>query len=218
MHIEIQYEFLARAMLGLGASHLSLMTSADHFKPALNHRVASISALNDHLSKPHLAKADADAALGALLALTFQSAYMPDGMVDFLTMVRGCKSTNCTLTWGQYLAYLHISAGVLVASHQTFNFGKSVFKPGAADAFVETARQIIKGDGDSDGDDPGNCMYNAFAEDFCPSLERLKPLCHSAAELTYLAIMTRIATLAVTDPVTSEATPFLWHCVNTYVF
>lgn len=86
-----QYEFLARAMLGLGASHLSLMTSANYSKPALNHRVASISTLNEHLSKAHLAEADADAALGALLALTFQSAYMPDGMVDFLTMVRGCK-------------------------------------------------------------------------------------------------------------------------------
>lgn len=67
------------------------MTATNHSNPALNHRVASISALNEQLSKTHLSKADADATLGALLALTFQSAYMADGMVEFLTMIRGCK-------------------------------------------------------------------------------------------------------------------------------
>ena len=86
-----QYDFLAHAILGLGASHLSAMTSTNHFNFALNHRIASISALNEQLSRTHISRADADATLGALLALTFQSAYMADGMVEFLTMIRGCK-------------------------------------------------------------------------------------------------------------------------------
>lgn len=85
-----QYDFLAHAMLGLGASHLTLMTSANYSNPALNHRVVAISSLNGQLAKAHLEKAEADATMGALLALTFQSAYMADGMVEFLTMIRGC--------------------------------------------------------------------------------------------------------------------------------
>ncbi len=86
-----QYEFLADALLGLGASHLGVVTSANYSNSALSHRIASISGLNQQLLKAHLARADSDATLGALLALTFQSAYMADGMVEFLTMVRGCK-------------------------------------------------------------------------------------------------------------------------------
>lgn len=46
--------------------------------------------LNEHMARPDLNLADAEAAFAAMLSLTFQSAYMPDGMIDFLTMVRGC--------------------------------------------------------------------------------------------------------------------------------
>ena len=79
------------AMLGLGASHISILSTADYGKAALKHRVAAIKALNEHLSKPDLSMHEAEAAFGAIIALTFQSAYMPEGLMDFLTMVRGCK-------------------------------------------------------------------------------------------------------------------------------
>lgn len=81
-------------MLGLGASHLGLLSGVDYARAAMKHRVLAIQTLNQHLSKPKLSMADADAAFAAMLTLTFQSAYLPDGMVDFFTMVRGCESTS----------------------------------------------------------------------------------------------------------------------------
>lgn len=87
----MKYEFLLHAMLGLGASHLGLLTPNDYKKVALKHRVTAIRELNSHLSKPNITKAGGEAAFAAMLVLTFQSSYMADGMVDFLTMVRGCK-------------------------------------------------------------------------------------------------------------------------------
>jgi hypothetical protein len=86
-----KHDFLLHSMLGLGASHLSLLTPSGYEKAALKHRVLAISALNKHLAKPGLTNRDAEAAFGAMLNLTFQSAYMNDGLIDFLTMVRGCK-------------------------------------------------------------------------------------------------------------------------------
>lgn len=89
----LQYDFLLHAFLAIGASHLNLLSSADYEKAALKHRVLAIKSLNEHLSKSEMSIPDAEAAFGATLALTFQSAYMPDGLPDFLTMVRGCTSS-----------------------------------------------------------------------------------------------------------------------------
>lgn len=86
-----KYDFLLHSMLGLGASHLSLITPNGYEKAALKHRVLAISALNKHLARPGLTNQDTEAAFGAMLNLTFQSAYMNDGLIDFLTMIRGCK-------------------------------------------------------------------------------------------------------------------------------
>lgn len=78
-------------MLALGASHLGLLSNVDYQNVALKHRVRAIEELNQHLSNPNLSMPAGDAAFGAIMALTFQSAYMPDGMTDFLTMIRGCE-------------------------------------------------------------------------------------------------------------------------------
>lgn len=78
-------------MLGLGASHLGVLGVEDHGQDALNHRVRAISSLNQHIAGRTFSLADCDAAFGAMLSLTYQSAYMPDGMVDFFSMIRGCK-------------------------------------------------------------------------------------------------------------------------------
>jgi hypothetical protein len=77
-------------MLGLGASHLSTISPSSYADAALKHRITAMKELNEHMARPDLNLADAEAAFAAMLSLTFQSAYMPDGMIDFLTMVRGC--------------------------------------------------------------------------------------------------------------------------------
>jgi hypothetical protein len=78
-------------MLGLGASHLSLLAPGDFKHSALQHRVTAIERLNKFLSKPKLSIPDTEAAFAAILTLTFQAAHMPDGLADFLTMTRGCR-------------------------------------------------------------------------------------------------------------------------------
>ncbi|KAF4461811.1 Sterol uptake control 2 [Fusarium albosuccineum] len=77
-------------MLGLAASHLSMSNITDYSSDALSHRVRAIKLLNTALSKPCSSKAEADARFATIMALTFQSSYMPEGMVEFLVMLRGC--------------------------------------------------------------------------------------------------------------------------------
>lgn len=81
-------------MLGLGASHLSLISPRGFGQAALKHRVMAIKSLNQLLAQPQLSDAAGEAAFGASMSLLFQSAYMPDGMVDFFTMIRGCMSVE----------------------------------------------------------------------------------------------------------------------------
>lgn len=96
-NVSPQYEFLVHAMLGLGASHLSLLTPAGYVKDALRHRVAAIKLLNEFLARGPHTTANVDAAFAAILSLTYQAAHMPDGLYDFLTMTRGCKCLVLTV-------------------------------------------------------------------------------------------------------------------------
>ena len=84
-------EYLMHAVLGLAASHLQLITGQDLRWVAMHHRVLAIQGSNAAISKKGRSGADGDALLGACYALTFQSAYMSDGIVDFFYMVRGCS-------------------------------------------------------------------------------------------------------------------------------
>lgn len=79
-------------MLGLGAQHLTLCSKVDYTKQALSHRIKAIKSLNQQLSRLSPSKEEGDAAFGAFMSLCFQSAYMADGMFDFISMIRGCKS------------------------------------------------------------------------------------------------------------------------------
>ncbi|KAM5343975.1 hypothetical protein ACJ41O_012512 [Fusarium nematophilum] len=84
------FEFLIHAMLGLAASHLSLCDTMDYSSQALSHRVQAIRLLNQALSKPCPSKAEAEARFAATMALAFQASHMPNGMLEFLVMLRGC--------------------------------------------------------------------------------------------------------------------------------
>jgi hypothetical protein len=81
-----------RSMLALGASHLTITTTsaAEMESRALNHRIQAISLLNKALSRPATSKAEADARFATFMNLTFQSSCMKEGLIDFLTMLRGC--------------------------------------------------------------------------------------------------------------------------------
>lgn len=79
------------AILALGASHLSRVNPGqDYTTQAIVHRGQAIEGLNNALNKTNRTYGESDAMLAACYALTFQASYMSDGMVDFITMVRGC--------------------------------------------------------------------------------------------------------------------------------
>ena len=84
-----EYEFLAHAVLALAAQHLTLFAGQDHSLQALDLRVAAMAGLNTALSQPCRTPADADARYAAAVALTYQSAYMRDAMMDFVVLLRG---------------------------------------------------------------------------------------------------------------------------------
>src|SRR4051794_9690477 len=79
------------AILGMAASHLQLSTGQNLHGTAMHHRILAIKGSNEAISRTPRKGADGDALLGACYALTFQSAYMPEGLPDFFQMVRGCS-------------------------------------------------------------------------------------------------------------------------------
>ncbi|CAI6087828.1 unnamed protein product [Clonostachys chloroleuca] len=87
-----EYDFLAHAVLGLGAAHITQSTPGlDYTTEALQHRVTTMQRVNERLSLPSLSPQEADALLAAVLCLVSQSSLLPDldGMADYLTMSRG---------------------------------------------------------------------------------------------------------------------------------
>ncbi|KAI9900690.1 hypothetical protein N3K66_004952 [Trichothecium roseum] len=170
---DLQYDFLAHAMLGLGASHLDLLTDAGYAKAALQHRVAALGALNRRVREGGLSAADADAAFAAMLSLTYQAAYMSDGMMDFFTMIRG------------------------FSSHLIPDFETSRFKSIGMVPYLEHVRQMMA----ANAQNPD--LDEAIARGFLRSLKGLAPLCVTETETRYVAIMQRVATLSLTDPTES---------------
>ncbi|KAL7907366.1 hypothetical protein GGI35DRAFT_87531 [Trichoderma velutinum] len=102
-----QYDYLAHAVLGLGASHLSQHGNVDYTSQALQHRVTAMKLVNEQLDHPPTKPADQDALLAAVICLVTQSSLMPDSMIDYITTTRG---------------------GNLVASTIITDYEKSIFK------------------------------------------------------------------------------------------
>ncbi|KAF2635847.1 hypothetical protein P280DRAFT_460948 [Massarina eburnea CBS 473.64] len=85
------YKYLIHSILALSASHLDAVTNAGVAEEAISHRILAVKALNDALSVPPKTRCERDARMAAALALAFQSSHLQDGLLEFLTMVRGCN-------------------------------------------------------------------------------------------------------------------------------
>lgn len=88
-----QCPHLMHSILCLGASHLSRITpnGAIYTPLAIAHRGRALKSLGEALAKSdQCTRAELDLMLATTYALTFQSNYMEDGLVDFVVMVRGC--------------------------------------------------------------------------------------------------------------------------------
>ncbi|KAL0941737.1 C6 zinc finger domain-containing protein [Colletotrichum truncatum] len=176
------YDFLLHAMLGLGASHLELCsatTGAASSSQALGHRVKAIQALNARLSSPGLSKVDGDAAFAAMMALTFQASYMPEGMYDFISMVRGCH---------------------VVAMKAMPSFEDSAFRTFSREEHVYNFKQQLSTNGSSEGlgSVQGDARLGVLVG-FIENLAALAPLCGSVLEVEYLAEIRRVIQLTLAE-------------------
>lgn len=160
-----------RAMLALGASHLSITTESDLNSQALAHRVEAVNLLNKALARPAVSKEEADARFAAFMILTFQSSCMADGIFDFLTMLRGCmfQGKHVRLTDSAFSAFVGEN-NHLATMEERFT-----------DAQLETLDTKTLGE--------------AVA-----SLAALLPLCETEVELRYHKLLTNIVTFAYTSP------------------
>lgn len=167
-----EYEFLANAILGLSAQHLTLFHGADYSIQALGLRIAAINGLNEALSQPCLTTIDADARYAGIIALTYQSAYMPDAMMEFITMLRG---------------WMFIQTKVVP------DLEMSMFRNFTREAFVGSMKQHIA---------RHLTNKNAILlDDYLASLKVVRVLCQGTAEIKYLSALERLGRLAKQSPI-----------------
>ncbi|KAH8679342.1 hypothetical protein BGZ61DRAFT_457065 [Ilyonectria robusta] len=158
------FDFLIHAMLGLAASHLSLGTNADYTSQALTHRVYAIGSLNQALNTPCATKAEGDARFATMMALTFQASYMPEGMQEFLSMIRGC---------------------IVVSDTAMPYFTESVFHTFSPERHEQSVHELNQ--------EPSHHGQNAdIFKDALISSRALGPLCRGVLEVRYLGIIERI--------------------------
>ncbi|KAJ9151319.1 Sterol uptake control protein 2 [Pleurostoma richardsiae] len=175
------YDYLVHAMLGLAASHLSLgatTSSRTSFTAqAFEHRVTAINLLNQALSEPCASKAEGDARFAAIMSLTFQSSYMPEGMLDFLSMIRGCT----------------------VVSHSAMPaFEDSMFRSFSLEGHIESLRSLNQGREDSPEDE-------GLVDAFLSSIRAVGALCRSTMEVRFLAAFEAVVKTAKISAVDSFA-------------
>ncbi|EXM15525.1 Zn(2)-C6 fungal-type DNA-binding domain [Fusarium oxysporum f. sp. vasinfectum] len=166
-----KYEFLASSILALAAQHLTVSNKADYSVQALNLRISAIRGLNDALSQPCHTAADSDARYAAIIGLTFQSTYMPDGLMEFIAMMRGWMLISTTL----------------VTDH-----GTSMFRQFTRESWVGSMEKYME--------EQHGVTDDIVIEDFLASLRILQPLLRGQAELQYLSRLERLALLSKTSP------------------
>ncbi|KAM0418738.1 hypothetical protein ACHAPT_012336 [Fusarium lateritium] len=107
------------------------------------------------------------------MALAFQSSYMPEGMLEFLVMLRGCT----------------------VVSHTVIPvLEESIFRGFTAETHTERVLALTPYD-------HVDAQLGDVVSDALASVSRLRPICHSVLEVKYLSILDRILRLSKTSPV-----------------
>lgn len=176
-----QYDYLVHAMLGLAASHLGISGEADYSSEALSHRVTAIKLLNRSLNEPCTSQTEGDARYAAMMALTFQSSYMADGMLDFVSMTRGCH---------------------VVADSAMPSFSRSIFAGFSGHGHYLAVKSL-------NSERAADPQDEAFADAFLVSLRSLAPLCNSTLEVSFLAQVEKILNISRVAPTEGEFSFFL---------
>ncbi|KAJ4151261.1 hypothetical protein LMH87_011972 [Akanthomyces muscarius] len=157
-----EYDFLAHAVLGLGASHLTRHTNADFNSQALQHRLVAIKQVNEQLSNPPSSQQSLDAILAALFCLITQASLIDDGLADYMTIIRGG----------------HLIVIVIIG-----DMSKSVFPGFTVEGHDSMSQQLTREDQRDDMTDMNN---------FAVSLQLLEPLIQAPYEHRYYGMMLQI--------------------------
>ncbi|KIM94227.1 hypothetical protein OIDMADRAFT_149564 [Oidiodendron maius Zn] len=97
------YPFLAHAILGLAASHISLIAPSSNMQArSLAYRVQAVRGLNGAFSAAPRRREDGDALLATCYALSMQALYIGESVSEFLVMLRGCH-VLMTQRWAERL-------------------------------------------------------------------------------------------------------------------
>ncbi|KAJ2982493.1 hypothetical protein NQ176_g1355 [Zarea fungicola] len=158
-----EYDFLAHAALGLGASHLTCHTNADYTSQALHHRLIAIKQVNEQLTSPPSDQKTLDALLAALFCLITQASLIDDGLADYMTIIRGG----------------HLIVIIIIGE----NMDKSVFPGFTVEGHHQNSHELVREDQRDDMTD---------ANDFEMSLMTLQPLVKAPYEHRYFALMSQI--------------------------
>lgn len=90
-----EYDYLIHSMLALAASELSVSDTSPNAKSqelrntSLLHRSKSITALNSAIQRGVNTVEEGNAMLAAIFSLLFQSTFISDGLVEYMTFIRG---------------------------------------------------------------------------------------------------------------------------------
>jgi hypothetical protein len=128
------------------------------------------------------------------MALSFQSSYMPDGMLDFLATVRGC---------------------VVLATAAMAGLEESAFSSFTTQGHLQHVRQM------SEDLSEGRvewcrdvAWYRAFAEQGLASVKALEPLCQDGFERTYYGVLRSTVEKAKESPLQGKAPSFTLHLIK----
>ncbi|KAF5983661.1 hypothetical protein FBULB1_3692 [Fusarium bulbicola] len=144
-------------------SHLGLCNGTDFNSDAILHRIKAIKSLNSALSTSCQSKEEGDARYATLMTLTWQSSYMPDGMQEFLSMLRGCS---------------------IVSKCSVFQFEDSAFRMFSIEGHVQHVHDINNGF--------DICLDSETIDAGIASIKAVAPLIQSTLDISLVAALQSI--------------------------
>ncbi|KAF7918135.1 uncharacterized protein EAE97_011906 [Botrytis byssoidea] len=156
--IASNHDYLLRSMLALSASDLVSDSTASTLSrnltcTAINHRIKAIASLNTAISSGVNSFEEGNAMLATCFILLFQSTLISDGLVEYMTFIRGTIAI-ATYMGSQQIAFIFRE----LWGNQEVNSMDSALKQ----------TPLIHGE---------------FAKSACRSIENLFPLCKSQGQL-----------------------------------
>jgi hypothetical protein len=157
-----KYEYLMHAVLGFAASDLMQSQNDPSLRScAMSHRLKAIKAIKRTLSEVSKTNTfeEGNAMMAACFALTFQSVFLEDGMIEYMTFIRG----------------------IMIVAVQMWMKGASfIFSNLMGDRHTEILEPYMS---------TLSLIDSSWTEAAAAAIGALTPLCHHDVELQYLGLL-----------------------------